>query len=284
MFKILSKSENELVVYKSTMVDAATCMIKNAEPAVTKQAESALSNMFYEMSQWFREDASSTELTRKKVKFQYLKHKDSDFVEFTSMNSFKIWLIKRQFSEAFMLVLSKLKEYCRKDGNPLPELNIVFGNFLPERIYNTDVYFRNRYRTEWLKSEIIKKAVKDVDKSEVIDKTGDSEELGNANKAAITINSPIFGIMPAEKLSGGIKTLILIYNNPDMIFNASTCGENCTKWIEKFSKKLDFVICLYHTTHFTERKFRAYIVNADTVVESYDDYIELSDKYCRVSE
>ena len=74
--------------------------------------------------------------------------------------------------------------------------------------------------------------VKDVDKSEVIDKTGDLGEPGNANKSAITVNSPIFGIMPAEKLSGGIKTLILIYNNPEMIFNASTCGDNCNKWIE----------------------------------------------------
>ena len=28
-----------------------------------------------------------------------------------------------------------------------------------------------------------------------------------------------------------MKTLLLILNEPDKIFNASTCGDNCAKWI-----------------------------------------------------
>lgn len=284
MFKILKKSINELVIYKSVMVDAARCMMKKADQAITSEAEAAISNMLIEMDDWFGEDKPSGRRTGKKVKLQSLKNKDSGFVELTSMNSFKIWLIKMQQSEELRFILLKLKDYCQKKGKPLPELNIVFGDMMKERVYNTDVYFRNSYRADWLKSETIKKAVRDVDKSEVIEQTDALGQSTMIDMAAITINSPVFGIMPVEKLSGGIKTLILIYNNPEMIFNASTCGDNCAKWIERFSKELDFVICLYHTMHFAERKFRAYIVNADIVVDCYEDYIKYSDEYCRVSE
>ena len=44
------------------------------------------------------------------------------------------------------------------------------------------------------------------------------------------------GITPRE-LSGGVKTLILIHRVPDKIFNASTCGDNCAKWILKREKR-----------------------------------------------
>ena len=34
------------------------------------------------------------------------------------------------------------------------------------------------------------------------------------------------------------KTLLLIYNQPEKIFNASTCGDNCAKWILKIADKV----------------------------------------------
>lgn len=48
--------------------------------------------------------------------------------------------------------------------------------------------------------------IKDVDKSEVV-----SDEC---------IISPVLGQIPPERLSGGVKTLLLILNEPDKIFNA----------------------------------------------------------------
>ena len=62
-----------------------------------------------------------------------------------------------------------------------------------------------------------KKMIKDVDDSDVL--------------SGECIMSPVFGQIPPERLSGGVKTLLLILNEPDRIFNASTCGDNCAKWI-----------------------------------------------------
>ena len=53
--------------------------------------------------------------------------------------------------------------------------------------------------------------IKAVDNSEVIDEK--------------TILSPILGNMSPKKLSGGVKTLLLIAFDKTKIFNASTCSE-----------------------------------------------------------
>ncbi len=131
------------------------------------------------------------------------------------------------------------------------------------------MYFNNTYENIWFENSEMQKMIKSVDKSEVI----------NVN----CINSPVFGIMPPTKLSGGAKTLMLIYNNPDKIFNASTCGDNCAKWIAKFTKEKDFIINLHHVMKFSNKKFQAYIVNDGTTVHSLDELYAAENKYCRDS-
>ena len=79
-------------------------------------------------------------------------------------------------------------------------------------IYNTNVYFKNSYEPEWIDAELAKKMIKDIDDSEVL--------------SGECINSPVLGQIPPERLSGGVKTLLLILNEPDRIFNASTCVNN----------------------------------------------------------
>lgn len=266
MFDILQENNGELIIYKSVMTDAATCIIKKAENHICVAAKTGLMKMILAMDECFKKNT--------KTRMYFIKNKDSDYIDFTSINMFKIWLIQHQFSDVYKLILNMLKEFYVKKSDPLPMINVVFGDYhIFDReagyIYNTDVFFKNTYVASegWLNNELIKKAVKAVDKSDVV----------NEN----TIYSPIFGNMSPSKLSGGVKTLILIYNNPELVFNASTCGDNCAKWIEKFAKEKDFVICLYHTMHFSDKNFRAYIVNADTVVDNYEDYIMYSDKYCR---
>mgnify|MGYP000024111938 CR=1 FL=1 len=77
--------------------------------------------------------------------------------------------------------------------------------------------FKNTYEPEWFETELAKQIVREVDDSEVL-----SSEC---------IQSPVLGQIPPERLSGGVKTLLLILNEPEKIFNASTCGDNCAKWI-----------------------------------------------------
>ena len=77
-----------------------------------------------------------------------------------------------------------------------------------------------------------KTIMKDVDDSDVL--------------SGECIKSPVLGQIPPERLSGGVKTLLLMLNEPDKIFNASTCGDNCAKWILEIGKQKDLTINLRH--------------------------------------
>ncbi|MDO4803492.1 MAG: DUF4869 domain-containing protein [Lachnospiraceae bacterium] len=101
-------------------------------------------------------------------------------------------------------------------------LNIYFGK-MPEAIYNTAVYFLNVYEDSWITDDFAREVIKKVDKSEVLD--------------THAIQSPVLGIISPERLSGGTKTLLLIKNMPEKVFNASTCGNNCAKFILKLAKE-----------------------------------------------
>lgn len=63
--------------------------------------------------------------------------------------------------------------------------------------------------------------IQDVDQSTV---------LGNG-----VIDSPVLGKIPPVGLSGGVNTLILVKFEQDKIFNASTCGDNCAKWLLRWN-------------------------------------------------
>ena len=95
-------------------------------------------------------------------------------------------------------------------------LNVFFGN-MPEAVYNTAVFFKNDYEDEWITDSLVKEMIRDVDHSEVIDNG--------------VIDSPVLGKIPPLGLSGGVKTLILVLFEPGKVFNASTCGDNCAKWL-----------------------------------------------------
>lgn len=144
-------------------------------------------------------------------------------------------------------------------------LTIIYGNE-PRSIYNTSVYFKNRYEPEWLESDLAKRMVKDVD---------DSEILGGE-----CINSPVLGQIPPERLSGGMKTLLLILNEPDKIFNASTCGDNCAKWILEIGKQKDVTINLRHMMGFGKNsRFEIKIQNGGEIVHSMRELVPIANKY-----
>ena len=95
-------------------------------------------------------------------------------------------------------------------------LNIYYGD-MPEAIYNPVIYFKNTYMDDWITDELSKEMIQDVDRSVVL--------------GPRIIDSPVLGGITPRELSGGFKTLILIYKVPEKIFNASACGDNCAKWL-----------------------------------------------------
>jgi hypothetical protein len=143
-------------------------------------------------------------------------------------------------------------------------LNVFYGN-MEDVIFNTSVYFKNTYEPEWIVSDLARKIILDVDKSEVID----SE----------CIKSPVLGMIPPERLSGGTKTLLLVLNEPDKVFNASTCGDNCAKWLLTIGKMQDVTINLRHLMNFGKELFDINILNTNQVVHSMGDLVPIAGLY-----
>lgn len=141
-------------------------------------------------------------------------------------------------------------------------LKIFFGDNPGDNyIFNPDVFFNNTYEDEWITSETSRKMIKDIDGSEV--------------KGPCMIDSPFLGPIPPERLSEGVKTLILMQNDPDHIFNASACGNNCAQWILKLAEQKDITIRLGYIMDFGKQSFDIYIVNTGKTVHSM---LELDDE------
>ena len=136
-------------------------------------------------------------------------------------------------------------------------LHVYFGD-MPNAIYNTAVYFKNVYDDDWIVDEFNKKMILDVDKSTV---------LGNG-----VIDSPVLGKISPERLSGGVKTLMLIRHMPEQVFNASACGDNCAKWVLKIAEKKDLTVYLQHIMHF-EGSFKIRIMNTGKIVCNPKEYV-----------
>lgn len=140
-------------------------------------------------------------------------------------------------------------------------LNIFFGN-MPNAIFNTAVYFKNAYEDSWITDPVAREMIHDVDKSTVLD--------------SAVIDSPVMGKISPVSLSGGVKTLILMKNVRTKVFNASTCGDNCAKWILKLAENEDLTINLRHLMDFGEDAFDIRILNTNQVVHNMRELVPIA--------
>ena len=132
-------------------------------------------------------------------------------------------------------------------------------------IFNPDAFFNNTYEDEWITDDLSVQMIKDIDGSEVI--------------GSRAIDSPFLGSIPTERLSGGVKTLILMNNDNEHIFNASACGDNCAKWILAIADRLGKVgknlnIRLGYLMDFGNDTFDIEIANLKRVVHNKKDLVE----------
>ena len=143
-------------------------------------------------------------------------------------------------------------------------LSVYYGE-MKEAVYNTSVYFRNSFRNEWLADPFVMEMIRDVDSSEV---------LGNG-----AIKSPVLGVIAPFTLSGGVKTLILIYKQPEKIFNASNCGDNCAKWLLKMGESRDITVNLRHLMNFGDGMYQIKILNEDRIVTNRRELVRIAGNY-----
>ena len=140
-------------------------------------------------------------------------------------------------------------------------LNVYFGD-MPGAIFNTAVYFKNTYRDSWITNPLSVQMIKDVDKSDVV-----SESV---------IESPVLGSITPLALSGGVKTLMLVKFDREHVFNASTCGDNCAKWLLKIAENRKVVINLHHVMDFGKGPFKIKVLNNGKIVKNMDELLTVT--------
>ena len=118
---------------------------------------------------------------------------------------------------------------------------------------------------EYSEDPLIIDMIRDVDSSEV---------LGNG-----AIKSPVLGVIAPDTLSGGVKTLILIYKIQDKIFNASNCGDNCAKWLLKLGEMRDIIVNLRHLMNFGDGDYQIRIVNNEQIVHNRKELVLAAGEY-----
>lgn len=137
-------------------------------------------------------------------------------------------------------------------------------------VYDVDATFKSLFQVEWMNDDLVKEMILSVDKSEV--------------QSPYCIMSPVFGQIPPDMLSGGVKALILMLKTDYQIW-ASACGDNCAKWIlriaeEKEKQDKELEICLEHYMMFgtmeEDLDFSFFCLDTNKVEESYENY---TDKY-----
>ena len=86
-------------------------------------------------------------------------------------------------------------------------LSIYYGDMEGEYVHRPSDYFDTVFEPEWLVSDLAKEIISDIDKSSVI--------------SPYCIESPVFGQISPQMLAGGTKALLIMYNEPEVIVNAS---------------------------------------------------------------
>lgn len=122
---------------------------------------------------------------------------------------------------------------------------------------DVDVYFNNRYEDEWLEDPLVKQIVRDIDHSEIL-----------SNRA---VESPVLGIIPLTRISGGAKALILMLKT-DRIIWGTACGDNCADWINKISRMKDITLFYEHPMEF-KCELNGVCIDTNKPIHNNDDFM-----------
>ena len=147
-------------------------------------------------------------------------------------------------------------------------LRVYFGE-KKNAIYNTSVFFKHSYKDEWITEPFSREIIAAIDHSDVLDDG--------------TIKSPVLGNITPNQLSGGVKALILMKHFPGKVFNGTSCGDNCAKWILQLANEQDFTINLFHVMDFgAKNTFNIRVLNdRKLIVHNMEEFLAAGVKYLR---
>lgn len=137
------------------------------------------------------------------------------------------------------------------------------------RVYFGDredsIYPAGRYFDAWVDEQVVtddfaKKVIKGVDKTDVMPDG--------------TLKSPVFGGIVPRQLSGGTKSILVIYTHPELVVDLASMGDNCFPYLIELAKSQDITV--------TTDKFRylfdyglaeVFIVNDGSVVHNEEEFL-----------
>jgi hypothetical protein len=111
---------------------------------------------------------------------------------------------------------------------------MLFINFgrSKKALKKIDNAFKCTKLPSWYEDPVVKDMIRDVDLSEVI--------------APDLIKSPVHGYMSGD-LSGGVKTLIMMYKIPKFVAWGGAMGDNCYEWVFRIGNLTDCEIWIDHS-------------------------------------
>ena len=127
-------------------------------------------------------------------------------------------------------------------------------------------WFRFNYEEEWFEDPLVAEIMADVDKS--------------CYKGNQLIVNDELGPIPPERLSEGVQTLICIYKMPDLMYNATKCGENCAQWLVEIGRREDVTVNLRYYLPLDDcGDIEIEILNEHKKVHSAEEYMHIALKY-----
>lgn len=137
-------------------------------------------------------------------------------------------------------------------------LSIFWGDM--EDVTYGPVWFKYNYDLKWFEDPLVQQMLEAVDRSRYI--------------AGGVIDSPVLGPIPPERLSGGLKTLIMIYKMPEKVFDATSCGPNCAEWLLKIGEKEDITVNLRYIMPLRDfEPFQIRIANSNSIISTAKEYV-----------
>ena len=83
-----------------------------------------------------------------------------------------------------------------------------------------------------------------------------------------------------NRLGAAVKIgIILVKFDKDKIFNASSCGDNCAKWLLKIAESEDRTINLRHLMNFGKDPFVIRILNTGEIVHSMEELVSIAGEF-----
>ena len=76
-----------------------------------------------------------------------------------------------------------------------------------------------------------------------------------------------------------VKAGIVNNDKSGRIFNASTCGDNCARWLLEIGKDKDVTVNLHHMMDFGGRRFAIRVLNNGEIAHSMSELIDLAGEY-----